>query len=147
MANDSWIRISAIKARLDARTMNQIVASALGRRVESVTKRPPLRKAIGEEFVRAVNPLVPMKTGTLRESGRATDDGRVYWTAIGGKGENYASEMYDEQSIRWPNGYHRPTTSGTTPRWVEVFLADTSKYDAFVNSIIPIIVEEFNKDG
>lgn len=147
MASGSWIRINAVDARLDATTVNQIVTVALGKQAESVTKRPALRKAIGEKFVEAVTPLVPKKDGDLRKSGRATTDGRVYWSAIGDKGENYASEMYDEYSIRWPRGYFRPTTKDTTPRWVEVFLADTSKYEAFKNSIIPIIVKEFNEDG
>lgn len=147
MASGSWIRIGAVKARLDAKTINAIVKKELGERAVSITQKPALRQAIGEKFVEAVTPLVPMKTGALRESGRATTDGRVYWTAIGKKGENYAAEMYDANSIRWPNGYYRPTTKGTTPRWVEVFLADTSKYDAFRNNIIPIIVEGFNEDG
>lgn len=147
MASGSWIRIGAVDARLDAKTINAIIKKELGDRAVSITKKPALRQAIGQKFVEAVTPLVPMKDGDLRKSGRATTDGRVYWSAIGDKGENYASEMYDEFGIRWPNGYHRPTTKGTTPRWVKVFLADTSKYDAFVNNIIPIIVEEFNKDG
>lgn len=147
MSGGSWLRINAVKANLDAKTVNAIIEKALGKRAESITQKPKLRQAIGQEFVKAVTPFVPMKTGALRESGRATQDGRVIWTAIGKNGENYAPEMYDEYGVRWPNGYYHPTTEGTTPRWVEKVTPGTPEYDAFVNNIIPIIVEGFKEDG
>lgn len=154
MASGSWIRIGAVNARLDAKTINAIIKKELGDRAVSITQKPALRQAIGQEFIRAVTPFVPYKTGRLSSSGRATPDGRVYWTAIGKNGENYAAEMYDALGLRWPNGYLHPTRGKSPdpnhdpqPRWVEAFLADTSKYDAFKNNIIPIIVEGFNKDG
>ena len=147
MSGGSWIRINAVEAHLDAATVNTIIEAALGKRATSITQKPALRQAIGQEFVRAVTPFVPMLTGELRQSGRATTDGRVYWSAIGKHGENYAAEMYDEYSVRWPNGYYRPTTPNTTPRWVEKVRPGTPEYDAFVNNIIPIIVEGFREDG
>ena len=162
MANGSWIRIGAVDARLDAKTINPIITAALGKRVESITQKPALRKAIGEEFVRAVTPFVPMKTGALRKSGRATDDGRVYWTAVRtsasedgeeNAGFNYAASTYDAEAIRWggpitePGTYKKPSTPDTHPRWIYSVLNDQAQYAAFVNNIIPIIVEEFNKDG
>lgn len=162
MANGSWIRIKAVDARLDAKHMNQIVALALGKRAESITQKPALRQAVGQEFVRAVTPFVPMKTGALRESGRATDDGRVYWTAVRTSssedgeekaGFNYAATTYDADAVRWggpknePGTYKKPSTPGTHPRWIYSVLNDPAQYTAFINNIIPIIVEEFNKDG
>ena len=157
MASGSWIRINAVDARLDAKTVNAIIKEALGKKAVSITQKPELRQAIGQEFVRAVTPFVPMKTGALRQSGKATTDGRVYWSAVRtttsedgeeSAGYNYAASTYDAEGVRWPSGeYKKPSTLNTYPRWVEAFLADTSKYDAFKNNIIPIIVEGFNEDG
>ena len=139
MAGGSWIRIGAVDAHLDARTVNAIIKEALGKRATSVTKKPELRQAIGEKFVEAVTPFVPMKTGALRESGSATTDGRVYWTATN-RGYNYAAIQYETQ-------YNNYTTPGTGPAWVEKVHPGTPEYDAFVNNIIPIIVEGFREDG
>jgi hypothetical protein len=139
----SWIRIGAIDAHLDARTVNAIIKEALGRRAESVTQKPELRQTIGQEYVYAVTPFVPMKHGDLRESGSATTDGRVYWTATN-RGYNYAAIQYETQ-------YNNYTTPGTGPYWTEKmspnspeFRADV--YDAFRNNIIPIIVEAFREN-
>jgi hypothetical protein len=146
MADGSWIRVGAIDAHLDARTVNQIIIVALDKRVASITQKPELRQAIGQAFVDAVTPFVPMKSGQLRESGRATDDGRVYWTATN-LGYNYAYAVYDENSERWPIGvYHRPTTLNTYPRWVEKVRPGTAEWDAFVNNITPIIKEAFKDE-
>lgn len=144
MAGGSWIRIGAVDAHLDARTVNAIIKEALGKRATSVTKKPELRQAIGEKFVEAVTPFVPMSvgrptSGQLRESGSATTDGRVYWTATN-RGYNYAAIQYETQ-------YNNYTTPGTGPAWVEKVHPGTPEYDAFVNNIIPIIVEGFNEDG
>lgn len=157
MASGSWIRIGAVKAHLDAKTVNAIVEGALGKKAASITQKPELRRAIGQEFVRAVTPFVPMKTGALRKSGKATTDGRVYWSAVRtttsedgeeSAGYNYAASTYDAEGIRWPSGeYRKPSTPNTYPRWVEKVQPGTPEYAAFVNNIIPIIVEEFNKDG
>ena len=144
MAGGSWIRIGAVDAHLDARTVNAIIKTELSKKAVSVTKKPELRQAIGQEYVRAVTPFVPMKTGALRESGSATTDGRVYWTATN-RGYNYAAIQYETQ-------YNNYTTDGTGPYWTEKmnptspeFRADV--YGVFRNNIIPIIVEGFNEDG
>ena len=154
MAEGSWIRIGAIDAHLDARTVNAIIKEALGKKAISVTQKPELRQEIGNEFLRAVTPFVPMKTGALRASGRATDDGRLYWTAVApawnedtGYAFNYAETVYDPDGVRWPNGqYAKPTTENTYPRWVEKVQPGTPEWDAFVNNIIPIIKEAFNDE-
>ena len=143
MSKGSWIRISAMDANLDAKTVNSIITKALKQKAESVTKAPELRQEIGEAFVEAVTPFVPKKTGALRESGRATDDGRVYWTAVN-KGFNYASHVYDQDGYMWPSGeYKKPTTEGTYPQWVTKVQPGTPEWDAFVNNITPIIKEAF----
>lgn len=153
MAEGSWIRIGAIDAHLDARTINPIIEVALRKRAISITQKPDLRQRIGEELLRVVTPFVPMKTGELRASGRATTDGRLYWSAIApARGEegyefNYAATVYDEEEFRWPSGnYAKPTTSGTFPRWMEKVQPGTPEWDAFVNAIIPLIVKEFAED-
>jgi hypothetical protein len=149
MAERYWIRINAVDANLDARTVNAIIKEALGKRAISVTQKPELRRAIGEAFVDAVTPFVPMKDGDLRDSGTATDDGRVYWTATN-QGFNYAGYVYDEDGDRWgPKGYTKPTTEGTVPRWVEQVQPDgenPERWNAFVNAITPIIVRGFAED-
>lgn len=146
MAEGSWIRIKAVDAHLDARTVNSIIKEALGRKAISVTQKPELRKEIGEAFVKAVEPFVPMNSGNLRNSGRATDDGRVYWTATN-KGYNYANRVYDPDGEMWPDGeYKKPTTEGTYPRWVEKVQPGTAEWDAFINTITPIIKEAFAED-
>jgi hypothetical protein len=146
MAEGSWIRISAIKANLNARTVNDIIEKALGKRAISITQMPDLRQEIGEEFVVAVSPFVPMKSGQLISSGRATDDGRVYWSATN-RGFNYASTVYDEDGERWgPEGYKKPTTPNSYPRWVEKVQPGTAEWEAFINNITPIIKEAFRNE-
>lgn len=146
MAEGSWIRINAVDAHLDARTVNSIIKEALGKRAISITQKPDLRQEIGQAFVDAVTPFVPMKSGQLRASGRATDDGRVYWTATN-KGYNYAYTVYDLHGERWPEGqYKKPTTPGTYPRWVEKVQPGTAEYTAFINTITPIIIRRFAED-
>jgi hypothetical protein len=147
MAEGSWIRIKAVDAHLDARTVNPIITTALGKRAVSVTKMPELRKKIGEQLLLQVTEYVPEDTGKLRESGRVTTDGRLYWSAIGEDGENYAYEMYDPvKPYRWPRGkYNHPTTDGTYPRWMTKVAPNTGEWTAFINNITPIIKEEFAK--
>lgn len=147
MSKGSWIRIDAKVANLDAKTVNGIIKTALGQKAESVTKNPELRQAIGEEFLAAVEPFVPKKSGDLRKSGRATTDGRVYWTSVH-RGYNYAAKVYDEDGVLWPDPpgrYKNPTTTDpmTYPRWVNHVQPGTPEWEAFVNNITPIIKEAF----
>ena len=149
MSKGSWIRISAMDANLDAKTVNGIIKTALKQKAESVTKAPELRKQIGEEFIKAVKPFVPYKSGDLSNSGKATDDGRVYWTSVH-NGYNYASKLYDEYSAVWPEGYNNPTIKkdvipnhAPQPRWVTRVHPGTEEWETFVNNITPIIKEEF----
>lgn len=146
MAGGSWIRIGAVDAHLDARTVNSIIKEVLGKRAVSITQKPELRQAIGEKFVEAVTPFVPMKSGDLRDSGRATDDGRVYWTSVH-RGYNYAYNVYDPDGMRWPDGqYRKPSTPNTYPRWVEKVQPGTAEYESFINNITPIIQEAFKDE-
>lgn len=154
MAEGSWIRIGAIDAHLDARTVNSIIEKALSERAITVTQMPELRKDIGEEFIKVVKPFVPYKSGDLSNSGRATDDGRVYWTSVH-KGYNYASRLYDEDGELWgPKGYTKPTLDKypgpekhePQPRWVERVHPGTPEWTAFVNNITPIIKEAFRDE-
>ena len=152
MAEGSWIRINATEVHLDARTVNAIIRQELEKRAVTVTQKPELRKQIGEVYIQAVTPFVPMRPedkggGQLRGSGRATDDGRVYWTAINKRGDNYAGYVFDPDETRWPDGeYLKPSTKFTYPRWTEMVQPGTPAYDAFVNNIAPIIREAFAKN-
>ena len=154
MAEGSWIRIGAIDAHLDAGTVNDIIKEALGKRGISITQKPELRQQIGEAFLEVVTPFVPESKkpthGQLRRSGRATDDGRVYWTAVGNGVSydfNYAETVYDADGERWPGGeYKNPTTPGTYPRWVEKVQPGTAEWDTFINKITPLIREAFADD-
>lgn len=150
MADGSWIRIGAIDAHLDASTVNSIIKEVLGKKAVSITQKPELRQAIGEQFVAAVTPFVPVSNEPdkyhLWMSGRATDDGRVFWSATN-RGYNYASAVYDENGERWPSGeYVKPSTPGTFPRWVEKVQPGTAEWDAFINTITPIIKEAFKDE-
>lgn len=156
MAEGSFVRVKATKVNLDARTINPIIEKALGKRAISVTQKPELRKKIGEEYLAAVTPFVPEgATGQLRESGRATDDGRVYWTAVrpssgeeGSYAYNYAASAYDEKYRRWGKDetYVAPHTDGTHPRWTEKVQPGTPEWAAFVNKIQEDIVEAFRDE-
>lgn len=147
MAEGSWIRIGAIDAHLDARTVNSIIKEALGKKAISITQNPELRQKIGEAYVGAVNELVPEKSGKLRESGRATTDGRVYWTATNKYGDNYAGYVYDQDGTRWPDEhYKKPTTPGTYPRWTERVQPGTAEWDAFINNASYLIREAFKNE-
>lgn len=158
MAEGSWIRINAVDAHLDARTVNAIIKTALGKKAVSITQKPELRRQIGEEFLRVVTPFVPMKSGALRASGRATEDGRLYWSAVApARGEegyafNYAETVYDPDpdNGRWPDSmggvYKKPSTPNTYPRWVVKALNDPTAWNAFVNNITPIIKEAFKDE-
>jgi hypothetical protein len=140
MGGGSWIRIGSMEAHLDAKTMNKIVEDVMGKRMQSVTKDPDLRHDIGEEFARIVTKYVPMKTGALRMSGRATDDGRLYWSAINpNNGYNYAQIQYENTAYK----HKEPTCS----HWVHQVQPKTDDWDnEFIPAITPIIKRRFN-DG
>lgn len=151
MAEGSWIRIGAVAAHLDANTVNNIIKDAMGRRMTSITQKPELRQQIGEEFIKVVTPFVPvskkLKAEHLYQTGRATDDGRVYWTAINSRGQNYAGYVYDPDETRWPDGnYSHSKDTKTYPRWVEKVRPGTAEWAAFVNNITPLIMEAFADD-
>jgi hypothetical protein len=120
--------------------MNKIIEVVLERKAESVTKDPDLRQEIGTVFVDVVTPYVPMDTGRLRKSGRATNDGRLYWTAIDPKtGENYAYDQYTNLVYK-----HKDPTG---PYWVSNVQPGTPDWDdTFISAITPIIKRRFN-DG
>ena len=154
MAEGSWIRIGALDAHLDAKTVNSIIEKALGQRAVSVTQTPEVRRRVGEAYLEVVTPFVPKSNkptaGQLRDSGRATDDGRVYWTAVGdgvSYDYNYASHVYDEDSERWgPEGYKKPTTEGTVPRWTEKVQPHTKEWEVFVSKVATIVKEAFRDE-
>ena len=154
MAEGSWIRIGAVDAHLDAKTVNLIIKDALGKKAITVTQKPELRQQIGEEFLKAVKPFVPYDTGDLSDSGKATTDGRVYWTSVH-RGYNYANRLYDENGELWgPKGYINPTRGkypgpgehDPQPRWVTRVHPGTQEWSAFVNNLTPIITEAFNDE-
>lgn len=155
MAEGSWIRVNAIDAHLDARTVNAIIKEALGKRAVSITQMPDVRQRVGEAYLEVVTPFVPESNkkgthGQLRRSGRATDDGRVYWTAVGdgvSYDYNYASHAYDEYGIRWPGGeYKKPTTEGTVPRWTEKVQPGTAEWDVFISKVATVVREAFRNE-
>ena len=152
MSEGSWIRIGAVNAHLDATTVNNIIKDAIGKRGISITQKPELREDIGNALLEQVTPFVPESKkpthGQLRASGRATDDGRLYWTAMNSRGDNYASYVYDQDCSRWAQGqtYAKPSTAGTHPRWVTQVTHNTQQWTAFVNNITPIIIRRFAED-
>ena len=144
----SWIRVNAVAAGLDAQTVNSIIKVALSKRAVSITQMPELRQKIGEAYVKAVTPFVPVKSTDLRESGRATDDGRVYWTAVNKYGDNYAGYVFDPDETRWPDGeYSHSQTSGKYPRWTEHVQPQPGNeaYDGFIAEVTDIVRKEFAK--
>lgn len=146
MAEGSWLRINAVEARLDASTINDIVATELGKRAISITQRPELRRLVGEELLKLVTPFVPVSNDKgyhLWLSGRATEDGRLYWTAVNERGDDYASYVYDKDKIRWDGNYANPTTEGTYPQWVERVTDDPEQWETFITNITPLIKEAF----
>ena len=152
MSEGSWVRIGATRVHLDAQTVNGIIKNAVGKIGVSVTQMPSLREDIGNAYLKAVTPFVPMKTkdedaDNLRKSGRATDDGRVYWTAINSRGDNYASYVFDEDETRWPGEatYANPSTEGTDPRWIRNVQPGTDAYKGFIAEATEIIRKEFAK--
>ena len=138
MAEGSWIRINAIDCHLDAATINNIVEKVMGERMASVTNDPDLRQAVGEQYVQTVTKYVPLKSGALINSGQATTDGRVYWSAISPKGYNYAEIQYENDGFK-----HEPPR---TDHWTDEVSPGTVDWQDFVDSITPIIKERF-KDG
>ena len=154
-ANGSWIRVGGIKAHLDAKTINPIIETVLRKRAVSITQMPELRQQVGEEFLKVVTPFVPVNTGELQRSGRATNDGRLYWSVIrptyaneGSYAFNYTNVTYDPNYQRWPKGetYENPRDKRTQPRWVECVHPGTDEWTTFVNNITPIIKEAFRDD-
>ena len=154
-AKGSWIRVNAVDAHLNATTVNSIIKTNLSGRAVSITQKPAVRQAVGEAYLEVVTPFVPSKTGDLRESGRATDDGRVYWTAIrppynveGSYAFNYAEATFDPKFRKWGKGktYDNPSTVGTTPRWTENVRPDTDEWEVFTAKVADIVKEAFKDD-
>jgi hypothetical protein len=146
MAEGSWIRIKATRVNLDATTVNSIIKTVLGRKAVSITQQPDVRKDIGEAYIEAVTPLVPKRSGDLRESGRATNDGRVYWSSVH-RGYNYAYNVFDENYARWGPGetYVNPSTTGTHPRWTDKMKHGTREYKKFLEDATDIIIDAARK--
>lgn len=139
MTGGGRIRVNAIEMGLDAKTVNGIITEVMRRKLESVTKDPDLRKAIGEEYIQLVTPFVPMRTGKLRSQASASGDGRITWTATNKHGYNYALTQYTTQYIHY-------TTPGTGPYWTDQLNPDTANWEEFKDAITPLIKERFN-DG
>lgn len=148
MAEGSWIRVKSVDAHLDASTVNSIIETALGQRAVSITQRPELRKEIGQAFIEVATKYVPVKDGNLVKRGYATNDGRVIWSAVNQRGENYAGYVYDQEKTRWPDGktYVNPSKKPSDPRWAEKIHPGTDEWTTFVNNITPIIKEAFRNE-
>lgn len=146
-----WIRIGAVDAHLDANTMNKIITQVLQRKAQSITKDPELRQLVGTYYVNAVTDYVPKDSGKLQQSGRATSDGRVYWTATsplriakdGHKygGYNYALIQFEASGFRHPSRYagHKPTD-----HWTDKMRPGTYAWAKFVARIAPEIIRRMN---
>lgn len=114
MAWNELVRVGKTAVHLDANTWNKIIRAELGRKAQSITNNPDLRREIAERMLGSITKYVPMKTGKLRGSGQVTADGRLIWYAIH-NGIDYATIQYETQ-------YAHYTTSGTGPYWDEVFV-------------------------
>lgn len=136
MSSGSWIRVKAKDANLDARTMNAEIQKILGRKARSITSDPALRKRVGLAYVRNVTDFVPRRHGDLQNSGMATDDGRVYWTATSKTGYNYAYIQYTNLNYNHPSRYggHRPTAE-----WTDELRPGTAEWEQFIADITPDI--------
>lgn len=137
----AWIRIGAVKVHLDSKSMNSIVSNVLGKKAKSITKDPDLRSLVGTLYVNQVTPFVPKRDGSLRESGRGTSDGRVYWSATDpNTGFNYAKFQFNHSE------YIHPTTPGTHPHWIDYVQPGTDEWSKFIDRITPVIIRRFS-DG
>lgn len=138
--NKYWVRLNANSTGLASSELNSIIQEIIQRKSQSVTKNPQLRQQIGQEYLVAVDPFIPKNSGRLRESGRATTDGRVYWSAVNPRnGYNYTQDAYTTE-------YANPTTPGTHPYWNEYVTEGTDAWDSFISAITPYIVEAY-KNG
>lgn len=143
MASGSYVRIKATQVHLDAKSLNRIIEEVVGRKVESVTKHPELRKTIGRIYIEHVTPYVPMKSGKLRDSAWATDDGRVHWTAQNLEDAHH----FNYANIQYTNEYNNYTTPGTGPYWTDKVSPDNTEngeWASFVQDITPCIIKEVN---
>ena len=129
-----WLRIGAVEAQLDARSINAIIRKHIDKKAQTVTKDPALRKELGEVMIKLATPYVPMKTGKLRNHAYATKDGRLIWDAHSPKGFDYASQQYYHL-------YKHYTTPNTGPYWV-----DQVNYSVFIQEILPLLKERFSDE-
>lgn len=141
----SWIRVSATATGLDARNMNREIRTILGRKVDSITKDPLLRQYIGQVYVGVVTPYVPVDTGKLRASGRATEDGRVYWTAVSPikvarDGHTYGGYNYAAIQYNVPMRHKDPNA---TDHWTDKVRPGTPDWSTFISEITPEIIRRF----
>lgn len=144
------IRINAIEAHMDAKTINSIITEVMGKRVTSITQDPDLRQDIGTAYVAQTSKYVPMSAegGKLRMSGHAEKDGRVYWTAIDPRnGYNYAMVQY-RGGYTTATGqaviFKDYTTPGTGANWDAAMRKNS--WPDFIADITPLIKRRF-EDG
>lgn len=128
-------RVSATKIGLDAATINKQIEQILGRKAQSITRDPDLRKRIGQEYVKQVTPYVPVKTEKLRRSGRGTSDGRVTWSAIARR----KSGRYKEFDYAYWQFHFGPKKN-----WTENVQPGTPDWEVFIQRITPIILKRFS---
>lgn len=142
------IRLGSTKLHLDAHTMNSVVESVLRAKAQSITQSPDLRKDIGEVYIDKVTPYVPKKSGKLRKSAMATNDGRVIWSAKGevagpdGKGgttKDYAVTQYNIEHSHY-------TTPNTGSHWTDNVQPGTSDWDEFIEEITPMIIRRLQDE-
>jgi len=91
---------------------------------------------LANEFIQRVTPLIPKKTGALRDSVDASVDGTritVSW---------YANNPYDGTEygeIQYETFYENYTTPGTGPFWDIMFEQDGRRYGAFLRACEKIL--------
>lgn len=128
------VRIRATVAGLDIGTLNSYFRE-LGVRV--INDRD-LRTTIGLRYLQQVTPYVPKKTGVLRASGRAENDGRIHWIA------NNPDDGFDYAAQQYVTEYGHYTTPNTGPYWVERVQPGTTDYNIFLDRITPYVIDTFN---
>lgn len=126
MAEGSWVRVTAVPASV----INARIKEILGRKEESVTKNPELRRSINEIYIQTVTKYVPYKTGKLLSSAYITSDGRIIWSAVD-KGYDYAGIQYTNETFKH--------LDGRTAYWTENVKPETDENGAWSKEFIPRI--------
>ena len=130
--------------KVHARDIRKAVREKGTKQIIALSKNPGVMRQIAEQAIKIVNPYVPKKYGSLRQSAYVLQNSKgtnIVWGRRGfGKTVSYAKYQHDADDRFW----HR-TTPGTTSYWTDELQPGTVGFDKLVKYAEPLVKKEVRR--